>query len=40
MFKVKINNIGTVKLKMLVIKRFDGIRLKLKGFLAQIKLKL
>ena len=39
-FKVRINNIGTVKLKMLAVKRFNRTRSKLKGFLAQIKLKL
>ena len=39
-FKVRINDIGIVKLKMLVVKRFNGIRLKLKGFLVQIRLKL
>ena len=39
-FKVKINDIGTVKLKMPVVKRFNRIRLKLKGFLVQIRLKL
>ena len=39
-FKVRINDIGIVKLKMPVVKRFNGIRLKLKGFLAQIRLKL
>ena len=33
-FKVRINNIGMVKLKMLVVKRFNRTRLKLKGFLA------
>ena len=32
-FKVRINNIGTAKLKMLVVKRFNRTRLKLKGFL-------
>ena len=32
-FKVRINNIGIVKLKILAVKRFNGIRLKLKGFL-------
>ena len=37
---MRINNIGTAKLKMLAVKRFDGTRLKLKGFLAQIRLKL
>ena len=35
-----INDIGTVKLKMLAVKRFNGTRLKLKGFLVQIRLKL
>ena len=39
-FKVKINNIGTAKLKMLVVKRFNRIKSKLKGFLIQIRLKL
>ena len=39
-FKVRINNIGTAKLKMLIIKRFNRIKIKLKGFLAQIRLKL
>ena len=39
-FKIRINNIGTAKLKMPAIKRFNRIRLKLKGFLAQIRLKL
>ena len=39
-FKVKINDIGTAKLKMPVVKRFNRIRLKLKGFLVQIRLKL
>ena len=39
-FKVRINNIGIIKLKMLAVKKFDGIKLKLKGFLAQIRLKL
>ena len=33
-FKVRINNIGMAKLKMPVVKRFNGTRLKLKGFLA------
>ena len=37
---MKINNIGIIKLKMLVIKRFNRIRIKLKGFLVQIRLKL
>ena len=39
-FSVRINNIGTAKLKMLMVKRFNGTRLKLRGFLAQIRLKL
>ena len=36
----RINNIGIVRVKMLLIKRFLGKRLRLKGFLTQIKLKL
>ena len=32
-FSIRINNIGIVKLKMLAVKRFNRIRLKLKGFL-------
>ena len=39
-FKVRINNIGIVKLKILAVKRFNRTRLKLKGFLIQIRLKL
>ena len=39
-FKVRINDIGVVKLKMLAVKRFNRTRLKLKGFLVQIRLKL
>ena len=39
-FEVRINNIGIVKLKMLAVKRFNKTRLKLKGFLVQIRLKL
>ena len=39
-FSIRINNIGTVKLKMLVVKRFNKTKLKLKRFLAQIRLKL
>ena len=31
--KAKIKDIGTIKVKMLLIERFDGIRNKLKGFL-------
>ena len=38
--KVKINNIGMTKLKMLAVKRFNRIKTKLKGFLTQIRLKL
>ena len=37
--KVKIKDIGTIKVKMLLIKRFDGTRNKLKGFLTQIRMK-
>ena len=39
-FKIRINNIGIAKLKMPAVKRFNRIKLKLKGFLAQIRLKL
>ena len=39
-FKVRINNIGIAKLKMPVVKRFNGTRLKLKGFFAQMRLRL
>ena len=39
-FKVRINDIGTTKLKMPTIERFNRTRIKLKGFLAQIRLKL
>jgi hypothetical protein len=31
--KVKIKDIGTIKVKILLIKRFNGTRNKLKGFL-------
>ena len=31
--KAKIKDIRTIKVKMLLIERFDGIRNKLKGFL-------
>ena len=31
--KAKIKDIGTIKVKMLLIERFDGVRNKLKGFL-------
>ena len=31
--KVKIKDIGTIKVKILLIKQFDGVRNKLKGFL-------
>jgi hypothetical protein len=36
----KINSIGISKVKMLSIKRFSGEKVKLKGFLTQIKLKI
>ena len=39
-FKVRINNIGMAKLKMPAVKRFNRIKSELKGFLAQIRLKL
>ena len=39
-FSIRINNIGTVKLKILAVKRFNRIRLKLRGFFAQMRLKL
>ena len=39
-FKVRINNIGTAKLKMLAVERFNRIKSKLKRFLVQIRLKL
>ena len=39
-FKVRINNIGITKLKMPAVKRFNRIKIKLKGFLAQIRFKL
>ena len=32
-FSIRIDNIGTAKLKMLAVKRFNRMRLKLKGFL-------
>ena len=31
--EAKIKDIGTIKVKMLLIERFDGVRNKLKGFL-------
>jgi hypothetical protein len=36
----KINNMGMSKVKMLLIKQFSGEKVKLKGFLTQIKLKI
>jgi hypothetical protein len=36
----KINSIGISKVKMPSIKRFSGEKIKLKGFLTQIKLKI
>jgi hypothetical protein len=36
----KINNIGILKVKMPLIKRFSGEKIKLKEFLTQIKLKI
>ena len=37
--KAKIKDIGTIKVKMPLIKRFDGIRNKLKGFLTWMRIK-
>ena len=31
--KVRVKDIGIIKVKMLLIKRFDGLRNRLKGFL-------
>ena len=39
-FEVRINNIGTIKLKMPAVKRFNRIKIKLKRFLMQTRLKL
>ena len=39
-FSIRIDDIGMAKLKMPLVKRFNRIRLKLKGFIAQIRLKL
>jgi hypothetical protein len=36
----KINSIGILKIKIPSIKRFSGEKIKLKGFLTQIKLKI
>ena len=38
--KAKIKDIGTIKVKILLIERFDGIRNKLKGFLTQMRMKI
>ena len=38
--RTRINNIGIVRVKIPLIKRFLGKKLRLKGFLTQIKLKL
>ena len=40
MFKERLNSIGIGKVKMLDIKRYNGIRLKLHGFITQIRLKI
>jgi len=37
--KQRINGIGVVKVKLLLIERFSGERLKLKGFLTQMHFK-
>ena len=39
-FKNRIDKIGTVKVKILLIERFNRTRSKLRGFLIQIKLKI
>ena len=36
----KINEIGIIKVKILLVKKFSGKKAKLKGFLTQIKLKI
>ena len=36
----KINKIGITKVKIPLVKRFSGEKVKLKGFLTQIKLKI
>ena len=36
---IKINEIGIVKVNMLLVKRFRGEKSKLRGFLTKIKLK-
>ena len=38
--EAKIKDIGTIKVKILLIKRFDGTRNKLKGFLTQMRIKI
>ena len=38
--KAKIKDIRTIKVKILLIERFDGIRNKLKGFLTQMRIKI
>ena len=39
-FKNKLNSIGTKKVKLLAVERFNGTRVKLKGYLTQILFKL
>ena len=38
--KAKIKDIRTIKAKILLIERFDGVRNKLKGFLTQMRIKI
>ena len=38
--EAKIKDIGTIKVKMLLIERFDRTRNKLKGFLTQMRMKI
>ena len=39
-FKNKLNSIGTKKFKLLAVKQFNRLCIKLKGYLTQIALKL
>ena len=38
--KAKIKDIRTIKVKMLLIERFNGVRNKLKGFLTEMRIKI
>ncbi len=39
-FENKLNSIGTKKVKLIAVKQYNGTRIKLKGYLTQIALKL